>query len=194
MHADSEIYELVVQSAAFQEAGEGLFRIDCERVGKTCILTRMEASDLMEIGHVTFDQNLKRKMTRPRGAHSTGPFYQLTAYQFGTFRIMVRYEVDCADFAAAKCPPVTVDASEALPERKKAAENENIQVVEYGEVPRDVPLQVLTTYPQGAGFPFFTWAQLFFTNADQARPTVRRNPNQSNRISSGNRWLVQRNR
>ncbi|EPB69587.1 hypothetical protein ANCCEY_11321 [Ancylostoma ceylanicum] len=139
-----------------QEAGEGLFRIDCERVGKTCILTRMEASDLMEIGHVTFDQNLKRKMTRPRGAHSTGPFYQLTAYQFGTFRIMVR---------------VTVDASEALPERKKAAENENIQVVEYGEVPRDVPLQVLTTYPQGAGFPFFTWAQLFFTNADQARPT-----------------------
>ncbi|KIH57902.1 hypothetical protein ANCDUO_11902 [Ancylostoma duodenale] len=150
-----------------QEAGEGLFRIDCERVGKTCILTRMEASDLMEIGHVTFDQNLKRKMTRPRGAHSTGPFYQLTAYQFGSFRIMVRYEVDCADFAAAKCPPVTVDASEALPERKKAAENENIQVVEYGEVPRDVPLQVLTTYPQGAGFPFFTWAQLFFTNADQ---------------------------
>ncbi|VDM68406.1 unnamed protein product, partial [Strongylus vulgaris] len=34
-------------------------------------------------------------------------------------------------------------------------------------MPRDVPLQLLTTYPQGAGFPFFTWAQLFFTNANQ---------------------------
>ncbi|KAJ1369534.1 hypothetical protein KIN20_031018 [Parelaphostrongylus tenuis] len=137
-----------------QEAGDGLFRIDCERVGKTCILSRMEASDLMEIGHVTFDQNLKMKMTRPRGAHATGPFYQIIAYQFGTFRILVRYEVDCADYAAAKCPPVTVDASETLPERKKATENENIQVIEYGEIPRDIPLQVLTTYPQGAGFPF----------------------------------------
>ncbi|KAK6735903.1 hypothetical protein RB195_018889 [Necator americanus] len=150
-----------------QEAGEGLFRIDCERIGKTCILTRMEASDLMEIGHVTFDQNLKRKMTRPRGAHSTGPFYQLTAYQFGSFRIMVRFEVDCADYAAAKCSPVAVDASEALPEKKSAAENANLQIVEYGQMPRDVPLQLITTYPQGAGFPFFTWAQLFFTNADQ---------------------------
>lgn len=150
-----------------QEAGEGLFRIDCERVGKTCILSRVEASDLMEIGHCTFDQNLKRKMTRPRGAHSTGPFYQLVAYQFGSFRIMVRYEVDCADYAAAKCPPVTVDASEALPEKNKAEQNENIQVVEYGDIPRNVPLQLLTTYPQGAGFPFFTWAQLFFTTADQ---------------------------
>jgi hypothetical protein len=28
-------------------------------------------------------------------------------------------------------------------------------------------LQLLTTYPQGAGYPFFTWAQLFFTGADQ---------------------------
>ncbi|VDO13497.1 unnamed protein product, partial [Haemonchus placei] len=34
-------------------------------------------------------------------------------------------------------------------------------------MPRDLPLQMLTTYPQGAGFPFFTWAQLFFTTADQ---------------------------
>ena len=32
-----------------QEAGEGLFRIDCERVGKTVLLSRMEASDLMEV-------------------------------------------------------------------------------------------------------------------------------------------------
>ncbi|PIO70038.1 hypothetical protein TELCIR_08117 [Teladorsagia circumcincta] len=44
-------------------------------------------------------------MTRPRGAHATGPFIQLVGYQFGSFRIMVRYEVDCADYAAAKCPP-----------------------------------------------------------------------------------------
>ncbi|CAD6197702.1 unnamed protein product [Caenorhabditis auriculariae] len=148
-----------------QEAGEGLFRIDCERVGQTVLLTRMEASDLMEIGHVTFDQNLKYRMTRPRGAHSTGPFYQLMAYQFGSYRILVRYEVDCADYAAVKCTPVTVDKSEALPPKEKSAENPEIEVVRYGEVPHDVPLQVLTTYPQGAGFPFFTWAQLFFTNA-----------------------------
>ncbi|KJH42300.1 hypothetical protein DICVIV_11719 [Dictyocaulus viviparus] len=86
-----------------------------------------EASDLMEIAHVTFDQNLKLKMTRSRGAHSTGPFYQIVAYQFGSFRILVRFEVDCADYAAVKCPPLNVDASETLPERKKAAENEDIQ-------------------------------------------------------------------
>uniref|UniRef100_A0A1I7X6Y4 Transmembrane protein n=1 Tax=Heterorhabditis bacteriophora TaxID=37862 RepID=A0A1I7X6Y4_HETBA len=208
----------------------------------------MEASDLMEIGHVTFDQNLKKKMTRPRSKHAFGPFYQIVAYQFGSFRIMVRFslilcslflptkyhfrfEVDCADFAAVKCPPVTVEQSETLPEKKKAPENEKIEsrmptlihsipnnnlfyyvfkvssfliatffspclckwmmvvrraldiygyvtintstllhrfkVVEYGQLPHDLPLQLLTTYPQGAGFPFFTWAQLFFTNANQ---------------------------
>lgn len=44
----------------------------------------------MEIGHCTFDQNLKARMTRPRGAHAGGPFYQLMAYQFGSFRILVR--------------------------------------------------------------------------------------------------------
>ncbi|CAO4365659.1 Protein CBG02620 [Caenorhabditis briggsae] len=148
------------------EAGEGLFRIDCERVGKTVLLTRMEASDLMEIGHVTFDQNLKSRMTRPRGAHSTGPFFQLVAYQYGQFRILVRYEVDCADYAAVKSTPVPVDKSEVLPEKTKSDINPEIEIVNYGEVPHDVPLQVLTTYPQGAGFPFFTWAQLFFTNAN----------------------------
>lgn len=45
----------------------------------------------MEIGHRTYDQNLKGHMTRPRGAHSNGPFYQLVAYQFGNFRMLVRY-------------------------------------------------------------------------------------------------------
>lgn len=61
---------------------------------------------------------------------------------------------------------VPVDKSEVLPEKKKSDMNPDIEVVNYGEVPHDVPLQVLTTYPQGAGFPFFTWAQLFFTNAN----------------------------
>lgn len=42
-----------------------------------------------------------------------------------------------------------------------------IKVAEYGEMPHDVPLQLVTTYPQGAGFPFFTWAHMFFTNANQ---------------------------
>lgn len=65
-------------------------------------MSRKEASDLMEIGHCTFDQNLKARMTRPRGAHSTGPFYQLVAYQFGSFRMLVRYEVDAADYVAVK--------------------------------------------------------------------------------------------
>jgi hypothetical protein len=85
-----------------QEAGEGLFRIDCERVGKTVLLTRMEASDLMEIGHVTFDQALKGRLCKPRSKHLTGPFYQLVSYQFGSFKILIRYEVDCADYAAVK--------------------------------------------------------------------------------------------
>ncbi|PZQ90901.1 MAG: hypothetical protein DI548_02910 [Flavobacterium johnsoniae] len=75
---------------------------------------------------------------------------------------------------------VIVDKSETLPEKKKSTENSRIdvivsltskiiylQVVEYGEMPPDVPLQLFTTYPNGAGFPFFTWAQLVFTNASQ---------------------------
>lgn len=53
------------------------------------------------------------------------------------------------------------------PKKEKFNENNAISYIEYGEVPRNVPLQLLTTYPQGAGFPFFTWAQMFFTTADQ---------------------------
>ncbi|KAI6196859.1 hypothetical protein M3Y94_01158400 [Aphelenchoides besseyi] len=130
--------------------GEGLFRIDCERVGKTVLLSRMEASDLMEIGHLTFDQGLKAKITKPRSKHSTGPFFQLVSYQFGSFKILVRYEVDCADYAAIK-----------------AADPPDLSFIEYGDIPKTVPLQLVTTYPHGGGFPFFTWAQLFFSNADQ---------------------------
>lgn len=63
---------------------------------------RMEASDLMEIGHITFDQALKGKMTKPRSKYTTGPFFQLVEYQFGEFKILVRFEVDCGDFAAVK--------------------------------------------------------------------------------------------
>lgn len=84
------------------EAGDGLFRVDCERIGTTVLLMRMEASDLMEIGHVTFDQNLKAKMGKPRSKHLTGPFFQLVSYQFGQFKILLRYEVDLADYAAIK--------------------------------------------------------------------------------------------
>ena len=126
----------------------------------------MEASDLMEIGSLTYDQTLKHKMTKPRSKHCTGPFYQLMAYQFGTFRILVRFEADCADFQAGKVEPFTKEV-ETLPERKKFSENTGINFVDFGETSKAVPLQLLTTYPQGAGFPFFTWAQLFFTAADQ---------------------------
>ncbi|KAE9549901.1 hypothetical protein FO519_006885 [Halicephalobus sp. NKZ332] len=149
-----------------QEAGEGLFRIDCERVGKTVFLSRMEASDLMEIGHVTFDQNLKYKMSKARSKHCTGPYFQLVSYQFGQFKMLVRYEVDMADFQAGKVGPFEKEV-DSLPERKRFAENQRLQFVEFGDVSKAVPLQLMTTYPHGAGFPFFTWAQLFFTAADQ---------------------------
>lgn len=56
----------------------------------------------MEIGHVTFDQALKAKITKPRSKHCAGPFFQLVSYQFGTFKILVRYEADAGDYAAAK--------------------------------------------------------------------------------------------
>ncbi|VDD93463.1 unnamed protein product [Enterobius vermicularis] len=152
-----------------QEAGDGLFRIDVERVGKTVLLNRMEASDLMEIGHITFDQALKGKMTKPRSKYTTGPFFQLVEYQFGEFKILVRFEVDCGDFAAVKAASeknVELE-NEPMPEVKAFEEVPGLSFMEYGKVPVDLPLQLLTTYPQGAGFPFFTWAQLFFTNADQ---------------------------
>ncbi|VDN04038.1 unnamed protein product [Thelazia callipaeda] len=208
-----------------QEAGDGLFRIDVERVGKTILFARVEASDLMEIGHVTFDQALKRKMTKPKSKLTTGPFFQLVSYQFGQFKLLVRFEVDCADYAAVKMPRAEYDRKlktlgrnkmganlmmviefklakrkrrfagaifqerndnnfimiitdrslysennaevEMEPRKEKFKENDTISFIEYGEMPRNVPLQLLTTYPQGAGFPFFTWAQMFFTTADQ---------------------------
>lgn len=56
---------------------------------------------------------------------------------------------------------------EKEPEKRKFPENESIAYIEHGGVPNNLPNQLLTTYPQGAGFPFFTWAQLFFTVADQ---------------------------
>jgi hypothetical protein len=143
----------------------------------------MEASDLMEVGHVTFDQALKARMGKPRSKHSTGPFFQLISYQFGSFKILVRYEVDLADYAAVKAADPYVfkqnkfenqiyfsDPSKDpsnVPDKKKFDENPNISYVEFGENMRGLPLQLLTTYPHGAGFPFFTWAQMFFTAADQ---------------------------
>jgi hypothetical protein len=54
-----------------------------------------------------------------------------------------------------------------VPEKKKFEENPNISYIEFGETLRGIPLQSVTTYPHGAGFPYFTWAQLFFTNVDQ---------------------------
>lgn len=62
----------------------------------------MEASDLMQVSHITYDQSMKAKMTKPRLKHCTGPFFQLISYHFGNFKILVRYEVDAGDFAALK--------------------------------------------------------------------------------------------
>lgn len=45
----------------------------------------MEASDLMEIGHVTFDQAIKQKITKPRATHAVGPFFQVRSLCFETF-------------------------------------------------------------------------------------------------------------
>jgi hypothetical protein len=57
--------------------------------------------------------------------------------------------------------------TDQLPAKQQFAENSSIGFVEFGQTPSNVPLQLLTTYPHGAGFPFFTWAQMFFTCADQ---------------------------
>uniref|UniRef100_A0A914URQ9 Decapping nuclease n=1 Tax=Plectus sambesii TaxID=2011161 RepID=A0A914URQ9_9BILA len=154
-----------------QEAGDGLFRIDCERVGKTILMSRMEASDLMEVAHVTFDHSLKAKSTKGRAKVTEGPFFQLVSYQFGQFKMLVRYEVDCADYAAigqASAPtPATDSTNGSIPEKQPFAENPDIVYMDYGEAKKQLPLQLLTTYPEGAGFPFFTWAQMFFSCADQ---------------------------
>lgn len=154
-----------------QEAGDGLFRIDCERVGKTILMSRMEASDLMEIGHVTFDQAMKAKSTKARSKITEGPFFQLVSYQFGQFKMLVRYEVDCSDYAAigqaSANTPSDGSSNGSVPEKVPFAENGDIVYMDYGEVKKQLPLQLLTTYPEGAGFPFFTWAQMFFTCADQ---------------------------
>lgn len=54
-----------------------------------------------------------------------------------------------------------------MPEKKQFKENPSIKYIDFGKTPVNVPLQLSTTYPHGAGFPFFTWAQMFFTCADQ---------------------------
>ena len=161
----TDVVNLQKLFAFAQEAGDGLFRIDCERVGKTVLLSRMESSDLMEIGHLSYDQGVKAKMTKPRSKHCSGPFFQLVSYQFGTLKVLVRYEVDCADFAIAKAEPF--EDADQLPPKKPFTENAALNFIEFGKMAANVPIQLLTTYPQNAGFPFFTWAQMFFTCADQ---------------------------
>lgn len=54
-----------------------------------------------------------------------------------------------------------------LPQSKKFAESDKLEYIEFGNSSKTIPLQLITTYPQSGGFPYFTWAQMFFTTADQ---------------------------
>lgn len=151
---------------------EGLFRIDLERIGDTIVATRAEGADQILIDFATFDLGVKQHCTQN---YFAGPkqtsYYQIVRYQFGSLKLLVRFDPDAADYtkydAAAKWtedgkPPVrpVID-----PESRVAIPDSLLHYVAGGEI-KQYSLVTSTSFPQGKGFPFYTWAQLFFTGME----------------------------
>lgn len=51
----------------------------------------------------------------------------------------------------------------AVPEKQKCEHHDVMSVVDFGQMKKQQELMMMTAFPAGAGFPFFTWAQVFFT-------------------------------
>jgi hypothetical protein len=105
---------------------------------------------------------------------------QVVTYQFGNFKCLVRHEVDCCEYDVKFGPAPELNGEHTRirhvcechlrhagtgGERQHFDKNPDLEFVHYGEMRKTTKLMSLTTYPHGSGFPFFTWAQLFFTGA-----------------------------
>jgi len=152
--------------------GGGMFRIDLERVGRTILMNRVEACDVVPIDFECFDRSFRHVSTRGATKFTNGPFHQLATYQFGQLKFLVRFEADCADYtklpgnAGSPNSGFIEPGPDVTEQRKPFGMNQDILFAEYGKKQR-YTLLTTTTYPHNRGFPFFTYAQLFFTGLDQ---------------------------
>lgn len=147
----------------------GLFRIDLERVGNTIIASRVEGSDVVAIDYDTFDQNLKAQCSKPLNAVVEGPFQQIVKYNFGQFKMLVRFEPDFADYTkhggGTQGENGTAYPAPPIEDRTLLPESQYLRYVDYGKLQKH-SLMTSTSFPAGRGFPSYTWAQLFFSGMD----------------------------
>lgn len=187
---DFQKYDIITDSLNLQKlfafcvgGNEGLFRIDFERVGNTLVALRCESSDLMEIDYESYDYSMKAKCTKGNSPLTEGPHFIISEAELGGLKLLIRTETDCADYSqlpgwrapdkkAPRYAPEEVEkAKEALADKRAFLRDElgignyPLSFIPYGVI-NPHHLQVVTTYPAGKGFPFFTWAQLFFSGMD----------------------------
>lgn len=152
--------------------GGGMFRIDLERVGRTIIANRVEACDVVPIDFDTFDRSFRHQCTKRATSITGGPYMQLASCTFGQLKLLVRFEADCADYTKLAGNAGSPNSGFREPEpgitenRTPFPLNQEVHFVDYGKKQRYTLLST-TTFPHNRGFPFFTYAQLFFTGLDQ---------------------------
>jgi len=152
--------------------GGGMFRIDLERVGRTILMTRVEACDVVAIDFETFDRAFRHQNTHPATNFTAGPYQQISSFTFGQLKILVRFEADCADYtklagnAGSPRSGFKEPGPDVTEDRKPFDLNPDVLCADFGKKQR-YTLLTTTTYPANRGFPFFTYAQMFFTGIDQ---------------------------
>lgn len=151
---------------------EGLFRIDLECIGNTIIAGRCEGADMISIDFTTFDQNLKKQCMQN---YFAGPkqtsYYQIVRYQFGNLKMLVRFDPDAADYTKYNAAAAWTEDGRP-PTRPVVSTDDRIPIpdsllhyIKAGEI-KKYSLVTSTSFPQGKGFPFYTWAQMFFTGME----------------------------
>lgn len=141
-----------------------------DRIGRVILMSRCEAADKIPIEFESYEMSFKDQCCKPVSKLTGGTFQQMAKFEFGTLKILIRTEADCAEDLrscivaydeaekeAAKLPPEP-EISEA-----KKLDHSDIKFLPYGDPKKSHSLMLCTTYPQGKEFPFFTWAQLFFS-------------------------------
>ena len=84
--------------------GDGPCRIDIERVGNLIALIRVERTDVSKDHYGNFGHSFEHVMTRPvpGAGHGhrpgDGSFRCVKEVKFAGFKLLVRFEVDCADY------------------------------------------------------------------------------------------------
>ncbi|KRX25818.1 putative N(4)-(Beta-N-acetylglucosaminyl)-L-asparaginase, partial [Trichinella nelsoni] len=155
------------------EESSGFFRIDLERVGDAVLACRVEAQDVIQIDFPSHDQSLKAACTQPVHPTLAGSHQRIVAYSFGDLRMLVRYEVDCVDYTVEELERQLLEQEEAQstaiqepsPVDDPQQRLKHIRSKSTNTSSNCSPSVNVTTYPDGRGFPAFTWPLLFFAGS-----------------------------